>query len=912
MLNASEILIAFAKCIFSLYIDFSYNINYVLRFYFMDNRYYNKGSGKKCKIKRRKTRMKYVILGGVAAGTKAAAKLKRCDRNAVVKIFTKGEDISYAGCGLPYYIGGDIPSRENLIVNTPAKYAGLTGAEVLTGCKATGIDSVGKTVSIKKASGEAFTETYDKLIIATGAEPFVPPVEGTGLSGVFCVRTPDDAVAARTYIEQNKCRRAVVCGAGFIGLETAENLMAQGLEVTVIDAAPQIMPNAYDKEMAEYAKKQLKAAGMRVLTATALEAVEGTDRAERVLTKQGALAADVVILAIGVRPATGFLTDSGLKMYKGTILTDARMQTNLEDVYAVGDCAMVTNAQTGQPQWSAMGSTANLAARAMAKAMNGSGNGYGGCLGTGVVRLLPHLNGGRTGLTEAQAQAAGYETTSVVCVVDDKAHYYPGASAFVVKLIAKTDSGQLLGMQVLGAGAVDKMTDIAVVGIAQKMKLDDFDTLDFAYAPPFSTAIHPFVTACYILENKIAGLFTSMSPAEYQQGAAEGYTVLDVQPAPAIPDARWIDLASVNGPLEGLEKDAKLLLVCARGKRGYFLQNRLKAYGYTNTKVLEGGAFFNDVRVPRNGKQLSAEEVKRVKGLGCLQDKRYPDVFNVRVITRNGKLTADEQIKIAEAAEKFGSGEVTMTTRLTLEIQGVSYDNLDALFAFLEEAGLETGGTGSKVRPVVSCKGTTCQYGLIDTFALSEKLHRLYYQGYHGVSLPHKFKIAVGGCPNNCVKPDLNDLGIIGQRVPSIDPAKCKGCKVCQVQNSCPLKAAVLTDGKLRIDTQGCNHCGRCVGKCPFGAVTEEISGYKVYIGGRWGKKVAEGRALEKVFTSEEEVTDVVERAILFFRDEGISGERFADTIARLGFDYVQDKLLHSPVDKEKILGKTVVGGATC
>lgn len=856
--------------------------------------------------------MKYVILGGVAAGTKAAAKLKRCDRDAVVKVYTKGKDISYAGCGLPYYIGGDIPARENLIVNTPERYSGLTGVEIAIGCEATGIDSACKTVSLKKASGETFAETYDKLIIATGAVPFVPSVDGVKLPGVFCVRTPDDAVAIRAYAEDQKCRKAVVCGAGFIGLEVAENLMAQGLEVTVIDAAPQIMPNAYDEEMANYAKKQLKAAGMRVLTSTSLKSIAGTDKAEKVITDNGTLAADLVIMAIGVRPATAFLADSGIEMFKGTILTDTQMKTNLPDVYAVGDCAMVKNALTGQAQWSAMGSTANLAARAMAKALNGAGNGYGGCLGTGVVRLLPNLNGGRTGLTEAQAKAAGYAATSVICVVDDKAHYYPGASSFVVKLTAETATRKLLGIQVLGAGAVDKMTDIAVTGISQGMKLDDFDTLDFAYAPPFSTAIHPFVTACYILENKIDGVLNSMSPAEYAAGAAKGYTVLDVQPAPAIPNARWIDLSAVDGPIDGLEKDAKLLLVCAKGKRGYFLQNRLKAYGYTNTKVLEGGAFFNEVKVPRSGKKLSADEIKRVKGLGCLQDKRYEDVFNVRVITRNGKLTTEEQIKIAEAAEKFGSGEVTMTTRLTLEIQGVPYDNLEAVFAFLEEAGLETGGTGSKVRPVVSCKGTTCQYGLIDTFALSEKLHDLYYIGYHGISLPHKFKIAVGGCPNNCVKPDLNDLGIIGQRLPEIDLSKCKGCKKCQVQNNCPIKVAKMEDGKIQISPEECNHCGRCVGKCPFGAVNESLTGYKIYIGGRWGKKVAEGRSLDKIFTSEEEVIDVVERAILFFRDEGISGERFADTIARLGFDYVQDKLLNSKIDKKQILEKTVVGGATC
>lgn len=856
--------------------------------------------------------MKYVILGGVAAGTKAAAKLKRCDRQAEVKVFTRGGDISYAGCGLPYYIGGDIPTKEGLIVNTPEKYAGLTGAEVFTGCEAIGVEPAKKEVTFKKSSGETFTESYEKLIIATGAVPFVPPVEGKELPGVFCVRTPEDAVNIRNYIETKHCRKAVVCGAGFIGLEVAENLMAQGLNVTVIDAMPQIMPNAFDPEMADYAKRQLKKAGMRILTSTSLRGITGEEHVEGVLTENGSLPADLAVMAIGVRPATGFLAESGLEMFKGTILVDEDMKTNIPDIYAAGDCAMVKNALTGKPQWSAMGSTANLAARAMVKRMYGAGKGYGGCMGTGVVRLLPTLNGGRTGLTEAQAKEAGYQAVSVVCVLDDKAHYYPDASSFFVKLTADRESRKLLGIQVLGAGAVDKMVDIAVTGISQGMKLEDFDTMDYAYAPPFSTAIHPFVSACYILENKLDGLFESMSPAEYLSGGAKGYEVLDVQPAPALPDARWIDLAKVTGPLEGIDKEAKLLLVCAKGKRGYFLQNRLKAYGYTNTKVLEGGAVFNEVKVPRSGKKLSPEEIKRVKGLGCLQDKRYEDVFNVRVITRNGKITSAEQQKIAEAAEKFGSGEVTMTTRLTLEIQGVPYDNLDPIMEFLKEAGLETGGTGSKVRPVVSCKGTTCQYGLIDTFALSERLHDLYYVGYHDVSLPHKFKIAVGGCPNNCVKPNLNDMGIIGQRVPEIDLEKCRGCKKCQVENTCPIHVAKVEDGKITIDSDACNHCGRCIEKCPFGAVNESVVGYRVYIGGRWGKQVAEGRMLDKIFTSEDEIVDLAERVILFFRDEGLSGERLADTISRLGFDYVQDKLLNSKIDKSEILKKNVVGGATC
>lgn len=857
--------------------------------------------------------MKVIVIGAVAAGTKTAAKLKRQNRSADVVVYSKSRDISYAGCGLPYYVGGSIASREELIVNTPEKYSGLTGVTVKTGMEAVAVDAAAKTVTFRNVeTGEEQQDSYDSLVLAVGAEPFVPSVPGTGLKGVFTMRTPDDAIALRAYVEENHCRSAVVVGGSFIGLEIAENLMAQGLKVTVADMADQIMPGLFDSEMADYLRRRLQEKGLRIVTGAALEEVLGEEKASGIRSSVGALEGDLVVLALGIRPATGFLKNTGIEMNKGAIAVDAYQRTNLPDVYAVGDCAQVHNRITGQGQWSAMGSTANITGRCLAKNLSGAKAPYGGCLGTGVVRLADDLNAGRTGLTEAQAKASGFDPVSVTCVCDDKAHYYPGAATFVTKLIADRESHKLLGIQVAGAGNVDKMVDIAVTGVSLNAKVEDFDTMDFAYAPPFSTAIHPFVQACYILENKLSGQFETFTPAEYAAGAAKAYKVLDVQPAAGIHGAKWIDLSQVNGPIEGLDKDEKLLLVCAKGKRGYFLQNRLKALGYTNTRVLEGGLFINKVKVASAGGKLSSEEIKRVKGLGCLQDKRYPDVFNVRVITRNGRISAQEHRAIAEAAEKFGSGAVTMTTRLTLEIQGVKYEDIPELLAFLEENGLQTGGTGSLVRPVVSCKGTTCQYGLLDTFDLSEKLHERFYVGYHGVTLPHKFKIAVGGCPNNCVKPDLNDLGIIGQKVPMVDYSKCRGCAKCQVESGCPIKIAKVIDGKIQIDPKECNNCGRCANKCPFGALEDYQYGYKVYVGGRWGKKVAHGRPLSRIFTTEEEVLDVVEKAILFFRDEGITGERFADTIQRLGFDYVEDKLLHTEIDKKAILNKNVTGGATC
>ena len=541
--------------------------------------------------------MKIVIIGGVAAGTKAAAKLKRENRDYEVLILTKSKDISYAGCGLPYYVGEVIKSRDQLIVNTPESFSKLTGAQVKTGTEVTAINRSAKTVTaVDLESGVSSEYAYDKLIIATGADPVRPPIEGVDLPGVYTMRTPDDAIMLRQAVESGELKRAAVIGGGYIGLEIAENLSDMGVRVSVIEMQPHVLQPGFDPEMAEYVEGKMADAGVMAFTNTQLVAIEGEGKVEKIRTQKRAMKADAVILSVGIRPNTAFLAESGLELMPNkTIKVNSYMQTNDEDIYAVGDCACVTNAQTHSSAWSPMGSSANIEGRLVARAIAGDRREYRGVLGTAVAKLAG-VNVARTGLTEAEAQKNGYDAVSVVTVVDDKAHYYPGASSFIVKMIADRKTLKLLGIQVIGTGAVDKMADIAVTAITMGATLHDVEDMDLAYAPPFSTAIHPFTHTVNVLLNKISGVFETFTPAEYLEGAAEGYRVVDLSIQPAIEGAPYVDLTTITDKMEGFDdKNEKLLLVCTKGKRAYMAQNRLKHCGYTNTKVLEGGTTVNDV-----------------------------------------------------------------------------------------------------------------------------------------------------------------------------------------------------------------------------------------------------------------------------------------------------------------------------
>lgn len=295
---------------------------------------------------------------------------------------------------------------------------------------------------------------------------------------------------------------------------------------------------------------------------------------------------------------------------------------------------------------------------------------------------------------------------------------------------------------------------------------------------------------------------------------------------------------------------------------------------------------------------LSPDQIKSVKGIGFLNN-RGTRCFNARIITQNGVLTAQQLEVISQAATKYGNGTVTFTVRLTLEVPGVEFENIEPFREYISRAGLLTGGTGAKVRPIVACKGSTCIYGLCDTQNIAKTIHERFYEGYRAVVLPHKFKIAVGGCPNNCVKPELNDIGIVGQRVMEYKLDLCRGCKKCGVSEACPMKAASVSNGKLSINRELCNNCSRCMSKCPFGVADNGESKLRIYIGGRWGKKIRMGRQLSRLFTLEEGM-EMIEKAILLFKRDGLQGERFSETVDRIGLEKTEEILFSNELIEEK------------
>lgn len=536
--------------------------------------------------------MDILVIGGVAAGTKTAAKLKREHRDYNVTIITMGKDISYAGCGLPYYIGGVIENKESLIVNTPENFEKLTQVKVITNTEALKINRDSKIVSTKNVvTNEEKEFKYDKLVIATGADPIKPNLDGINLKGVYYVRTPEDAIKLRDIIENDEIKRAVVVGGGFIGLEIAENLLENNIKTTVIDASESIPPG-FDKEISLYLQEKLIDNGIMVLTNEKVVSIIGDEKVSKIKTDKRVIKADLVIMSVGIKPNTKIAEECGLNLEDNkTISVDYNMQTSDENIFAVGDCASVKNIITNKVTWSPMGSSANKEGRCVARTIAGKESKFKGVLGTSIVKLLD-INAARTGLTEEEAISLGYNTESVIVPLDDKAHYYPGAGLLFIKLIADIDSEKILGAQVFGKGSVDKQIDTVATAIHFGGKLSDLQDLDLAYAPPFSTAISPLGHAANVLLNKITEGVKIVRFEDFIENK-DSYKIVDVNKVPTLENALYLDLSSIDGKIENLNYDDKILLVCARGKRAYLTYNRMKYYGYKDVNILEGGLSLN-------------------------------------------------------------------------------------------------------------------------------------------------------------------------------------------------------------------------------------------------------------------------------------------------------------------------------
>lgn len=538
--------------------------------------------------------MKILVVGGVAAGTKAAAKLKReMGNEADVTVITLGKYISYAACGLPYYIGQVIKEKETLLENTPESFTELTGVPVLTGIEATKLDRAAKTVYAKNIhTGEELTYDYDKLVIATGARPVKPNLPGIELKNIFTLRDPDDADAIKAAVASGEVKRAVIVGGGAIGLEMAENLTALGVRSSIIDMAPHILPG-FDGDFAAFAENELAEHGIPTFLGDSVVGFEGEGRVQKLRTAKRAIKTDMVIMSVGVRPNTEWVADSGLNFVEGTRILDVddHMRTNDEDIYAVGDCAMVKSLVTGKNSWTPMGSTANIAARLCAKAIAGTTtHGFRGVLGTNVLQL-PGVNVGKAGLGIEAAKAAGIDIDYVTITCYDKAKFYPDMEHFSIRLVAEKATRKLIGVQVFGKGTVDKIVDIGVTAISLGATIDKFDDMDFAYSPPFSSVIHPFAIAAEALENKMNGHLEGDTFEALM--VDDEWQLLDVGKTPVIPALRHVAVGSINGEISGIPTDKKVALICLEGKNSYMAQNRMKRYGYDKVSVVEGGTMFN-------------------------------------------------------------------------------------------------------------------------------------------------------------------------------------------------------------------------------------------------------------------------------------------------------------------------------
>ena len=438
--------------------------------------------------------MRLVILGGVAAGTKAASRARRLNPELEITVYQEEPEPSISECGLPYLLSGVVEERDDLVARTPEKFA-EKGIEVLVRHRVERIDATDKKLSVLNLKiGEAFEDTYDRLVIATGARAVLPPIPGTDLEGVFKLRFLTDTDEIGRYIEEQSPSKATIVGGGYIGLEVAENLCRLGMEVSLIEGQDRVAL-AYGPEVSEHVEAELAANGVGVYTGEKVDEFTGEGRVRGVKFGNRELETDLVIVGVGIRPNVELATEAGVEMgTTGAILVDPYMKTNVPDVWAAGDCVETTNLVSGRPTWVPLGDTANQMGR-VAGTNAAAGNEtleFPGILGTGIFKVFD-LGVGKTGLSEKEAEDAGFEVVSAGLKAHDRAAYYPGAQKVFLKLIADRATGRLLGAESAGSGA-DKLTDICAAALWGRLSYPDLVNIDLAYSPPYGPALSPVLT----------------------------------------------------------------------------------------------------------------------------------------------------------------------------------------------------------------------------------------------------------------------------------------------------------------------------------------------------------------------------------------------------------------------------------
>lgn len=544
--------------------------------------------------------MKVVIVGGVAGGATAAARLRRLDENAQIIIIERSGYISYANCGLPYYIGEEIKEKSALTLQTPQSFYNRFRIDARVKQEVIKINRDEKTVVIRRIDdGEEYTESYDKLILSPGAKPVIPPLPGIDNEKIMTVRTVEDTFKVYDYIENNSPKKAVVAGGGFIGLETAENLLKRGIDVTLIERSTHVMP-PFDEDMAAIMHNCIKDNGIDLRVNTSVTGFnENGGKIEVSIDNGESINADMVIMSVGVTPESTLAKRAGLETgIRGAIAVNTNMLTSDENIYAVGDAVEVNHYVSGKKTLIALAGPANKQGRIAADNICGIKSEYKGSQGSSVLKLF-NMTAAATGMNNKATADSGYDYDNVILTSASHATYYPGATNMTVKVTFEKKTGKILGAQIVGYDGVDKRIDVLATAIRANMTAFDLTDLDLAYAPPYSSAKDPVNMAGYAIENILTGKVNQVHWSQVLNNSDDDVildTRTDMEYAMGnIPTAIHIPVDSLRERMGEIPKDKKIYVYCQSGLRSYIACRILKQNGYTCYNVSGGYGFYSNV-----------------------------------------------------------------------------------------------------------------------------------------------------------------------------------------------------------------------------------------------------------------------------------------------------------------------------